>query len=99
MKLERRVFRQISGEYGVLTDKAGTSSKVRFSLTQWREYIDDLPSLEAGRGSISFQPPGAAWSALQGGTPKTLTGAGIQAKILMETAGTFRVTGPVTDIT
>lgn len=94
---ERRVIRSISKTDGLLTDKSGASLEVRFSLTQWQNYIDDIPSLRSAAGSIEFKDTNQAWSAMNGEL-KTLTGGGIQANVYVVTINTFKVTGPVNDI-
>src|ERR1017187_3362028 len=91
---ERRVVKSISGKSGVLTDKTGAALEVRFSLTPWQDYVDDIPTLKSAAGSIEFKDARQAWSAM-GGKLSTLIGGGIQADVYVDTMSTFKVTGPV----
>jgi len=103
MTRERRVVKRILGKNGVLTDKAGKSAKVRFSLTQCQDYLDGLPSIQSADGSIEFQNARESLGAIDGEL-RTLTGAGIETKVYIDSMGapdpkgTFKVTGPVNDI-
>jgi len=94
---ERRVVRSIPGTNGTLTDEAGAIVKVRFSLTQWQDFIDNIPTLKSAVGSIEFKDTHEAWSAMDGKL-RTLTGGGIRANVYVDTSSTFKVTGPVVDI-
>lgn len=93
---ERRVVRSISGQNGTLTDDAGAVVKVRFSLTQWQDFIDNLPTLRSAEGSLEFKDTQEAWRATDGKL-RTLTGGGIRASIYVVSSKTFKVTGPVID--
>lgn len=99
MGLERRVVREISNETGTLTSPDGKSVNVNFSLTQWQNYDGDVPTLRSAEGSIRFSNQHEGFAATAEGTPKTLKGGGIQAKVIVISQSRFKVTGPVEDAT
>lgn len=97
MGRERRVVRHIIDKPGTLTDDAGNLLNVQFSLTQWQDFIEDLPSLRSAAGSISFETDTEAWAAADG-KKRTLRGAGIEAEVYVVSTDSFKVTGPVRDV-
>lgn len=97
MGRERRVVKRIVDKPGILIDESGAQVKVQFSLTQWQDFIDELPSLRSAGGSVAFQTASEAWAASDG-KKRTLRGGGIEAEIYVESTDTFKVTGPVKDL-
>jgi hypothetical protein len=98
MGRETRVVREIDGGDGTLTDKAGVTVQVRFSLTQTQDFIDGIPAVRSAEGSLEFKNISDAWAMLRSPETKTLRGGGIQAEVIVETAESFEVIGSVEDI-
>ncbi len=93
-----RVVREIQNQRGTLTGTDGKAVEVRFSLVQWQDSVDGIPTLKHANGSIQFKSRGDSWSAVAEGSAKTLEGGGIRAQVIVVSSDSFTVTGPVTDL-
>lgn len=93
-----KIVREINNQKGMLKDANGNVVNVRFSLVQWQDYVDDVPTLRHANGSIQFDSRNDSWAATADGTIKTLEGGGIRAQVLVVSSEKFAVTGPVTDL-
>jgi hypothetical protein len=98
MSRETREVRRISNQKGTITDKAGSSAKVRFSLIQTQDFIDGMPMLKSGEGSLVFESRSDAWSMTNTPDSKTLVGGGVRAEVLVISEDSFKTTGPIVDI-
>ena len=98
MSRETREVRRISNQKGTITDKAGSTVKVRSSLSQTQDFIDGIPMLKSGEGSLEFETRGDAWNMTNTPESKTLRGGGIQAEVLVISEDSFETTGPIVDI-
>jgi hypothetical protein len=96
--MNMRVIKDISNQAGTLSD-GQTIAKVRFSLTQWQEFVDDqIPGLRSATGTIQFEDAAKASLFFNSGGSSLLKGGGIEAKIIATTPTEFTVTGPITDL-
>ena len=83
----------------VITDGKGSEAKVRFSLTQWQEFIDDhIPSMKSAKGTIQFEDTAKAFYFFNSGGTALLSGGGIEALVLIITPTAFTVAGPIKDL-
>jgi hypothetical protein len=98
MSRETREVRRVSNQQGTITDKAGSAVKVRFSLTQTQDFVDGIPTLRSGEGSLDFESRGDAWKMTSTPESKTLAGGGIKAEVLVISEVWFKTTGPIVDI-
>lgn len=98
VSLKQKVIRTIGESNGTLTAEDGLSVNVRFTMTQWQEYLDGLPSLKHARGSLEFFNTADAWKMTVQGQKVTLRGAGIEAQVLCTSMDSYVVTGPVADV-
>jgi hypothetical protein len=98
MSRETREIRRIHGAPGTITDKAGVVARVRFSLVQSQDFIDEIPMLKHASGTLQFENRADAWHMTSGPENKTLKGGGIEAQVLVLSEQKFSVTGPITDI-
>lgn len=98
MSRETREIRRIDDQEGTLTDKAGKTAKVRFSLVQTEDFIDEVAMLRSASGTLEFESRSEAWAMTESGENKTLKGGGIQAEVLVISIDSFRVTGAIKDI-
>ena len=97
--MSKRVLKSISNQAGTLTEGQNIA-KVRFSLTQWQDFIDNqVPGLKSASGSIQFEKTREASSFFNSRGSALLRGGGIEARIILVSMDRFDVTGPVTDIT
>jgi hypothetical protein len=92
-----KIIRQIVDAKGTVSNRSGDSENVVFSLVQHQKIIDGVPSTRSASGDIRFKSR-AANSFFPWGEPVLLSGGGIEAKIILETADTFIVMGPVNDV-
>jgi len=96
--MSKRVIKSISDQAGTLS-KGVNVAKVRFSLTQWQEFIEGtIPGMKSARGTIEFKNSSEAFTFSESSGSALLRGGGIEAKINILSLDTFQVTGPVTDI-
>lgn len=98
MSYESKVVRRVAETDGLLTNKAGTTMKVRFSLVERQAYEDGVPMLRSAEGTLEFENRADGWAMVQSPENKTLTGGGIQAEVLLISTDSFGVTGEVKDI-
>jgi hypothetical protein len=96
MAMSKRKIKSISNKTGTVS-KGEIVAKVRFSLSQWQEFIDDIPGMRSASGTIEFEKTAEASSFFESIGSATLRGGGIEAQILVLSLDQFRVTGPVTE--
>jgi hypothetical protein len=96
--MSKRLIKTISNQVGILSEGEKVA-KVRFSMTQWQEFIDGtIPSLESAAGTIQFEKTGEAFSFFTSRGNALLRGGGIEARVNILSLDTFEVTGQITDI-
>ena len=97
--MTQRVIRNISNKVGTVIDGKGSEAKVRFSLTERQQFIDDyIPSLKSAGGTIEFETPAQAFYFFQSGGAALLKGGGIEVSIIITSPTEFKATGSITDI-
>jgi len=98
MERETRVIREIDHAKGTVTDRAGQTVFVRFSLRQTQAIINGIPSLRSASGSLEFDDARDAESMFESAPTKTLRDAGIEVEVILDTMRSLIVTGPIKDI-
>jgi hypothetical protein len=94
---ETRIIRQIDRAEGALTNKAGKTVPVRFSLTQTQAIIGGIPSLRSAQGTLEFASNADADLMFSSRHSQTLKGGGIEAEVFVISYRSFKVTGPIKD--
>jgi hypothetical protein len=99
MGRETKEIRRIYNEEGTLTDEFGLTARVRFSLVQIQDFINDIPTQTGanGNGSLEFENAHDAWNMTNSPEKKKLKGGGIEADVLVVSEDSFCVTGPIKD--
>ncbi len=95
MRREIRTIKRFSNETGTLSESNIAPAQVRFSLTVTREFLDGLPMLMDGSGTIQFIDQRRAMEFFSSHGSATLKSANVQAEILVTTPDEFVTTGPV----
>jgi hypothetical protein len=96
MGREHRIVRDLTDQVGTLKDDSGVATKVRFDLVQLREYVDGVPTVEeSGSGWIGFRSLQDSLKFSVSGENYSLSGGGIEAKIISTSSDSFEVTGPI----
>ena len=95
----QKVIRTIPTQTGTISDDNGPKFPVRFSLTEWQEFVNgELPSVTSARGHIEFEDTAKAFFFMNSLGPHTLRGGGIEVSIIMDRLTEFKVTGPIKDL-
>lgn len=95
---ESRAIRSMSGQYGTLTNKAGSATTVRFSLIETQHFIDGSPTQKTAEGTLEFTNVADARRMITTPETKTLKGGGIQAEVSIITEDSFSVIGEVKNL-
>jgi hypothetical protein len=91
----KRIIRKIPTQPGTLTDGQNIA-KVSFDLTEWQDFIDQIPGFTSASGNIQFEKIGGASSFFR--RKVLLRGGGIEVEIMLRSTDRFDTTGPITDI-
>jgi hypothetical protein len=96
--MDKRVVRKIEKTSGVLSNrKSNLFCKVRFDLTQYRRYLNEVPTTRSAHGNIEIDDLDMANTFFVSGDRLTLSGGGIEADVYLRAIDSFIVTGPIRD--
>lgn len=95
MKRETRVIKRFTDEVGTLSEGDVLPARVRFSLTVTRDFIDGIPGMMDGFGTIQFIDPRRAGEFFSSRGSATLKNENVQAEILVIALGEFKTTGSI----
>ena len=91
--IENRFMGQGPETCGTLTDKWGRTVPVKFSLTQWQPFMDEIPDVPCADGELEFLNVADAFDLRDVAEGVTLEGGGIQAEVALLSMRAFRVVG------
>jgi hypothetical protein len=95
MSRETRTIKRFPNETGTITQGNGTPAQVIFSLSVTQDFVDGIPTLKSGFGTIHFKDRSRVSEFFMSRANTALKSDNVQTVILLKTMDSFLTNGPV----